>query len=367
MNRLHVGSLNLLNLRLPGRPFYGNPGYKKNEYKRKLTWTANMFDQLQCPLLAVQEVFDEQALRDCAKASAVYQNAASIVAPHAASPDNELPRVGLISSLPLLGPVESIVDIPPSAAISLPGAPEIGLPPQDHRQFSRPVLATTVNLGTEALPVAARLYVIHLKSRRPKRLDNEQNHDSAKYVAEDMDDPIVETRAHLRALMMRSAEATGIRQLLLKDLVNSRTPVMVLGDFNDHAKAMTTALICGRTVARRLDRRDYTLWHAGALARPNVLKRDVGYTNIYMGEPGSIDHILLSEEFMRESRHAIGEVVRVDWFNDHLNNRHDDSSDHGAIRASLQIKMPSPSKDAPASSTAKKKNQPRKKTSRRPK
>lgn len=352
ISRITVGSLNLLNLRLPGKPFYSNPGYSSEEYQRKLAWTGHLFDQLQCQILGVQEVFDEQALHDCAKASAFYTDAATVVAPLAEHGTNALPRVGLIAALPLLAAAESIIDIPTSAAIALPGAPEIGLPAEDHRQFSRPVLMTTVNLGTVESPVPARLYVVHLKSRRPKRLDNGEPRDSGRYRAENMDDPVIETRAHLRTLMMRSAEATGIRQLLLRDLVNSRTPVIVLGDFNDHAKAMTTELICGRMLARRLDRRDYSLWHAAALARPNVLKRDVGYTNVYMGEPGSIDHILLSEEFLREGRHAIGEVMRVDWFNDHLNDLDDDSSDHGAIRATLKMKMPATSKDVPASAPA---------------
>jgi len=363
MSRVAIGSLNLLNLRLPGKPFYSNPGYSKDQYRRKVDWTGHLFDQLQCQFLGVQEVFDEQALKDCAAASTVFRDAASVVAPHSKPNDNHLPRVRLISTLPLLGPVESITQIPPSAAITLPGAPEIGLPAEDHQLFSRPVLATTVNLGTVDAPVPARLFVVHLKSRRPKRLSSDEQVSGDDHRAEDMDDPVVEARAHLRALMMRSAEATGIRQLLLKDLVNSRTPVIVLGDFNDHAKAMTTELICGRTVARRLDRRDYTLWHAGALARPNVLKRDVGYTNIYMGEPGSIDHILLSEEFLREGRHAIGEVMRVDWFNDHLNNHDDDSSDHGAIRATLQIKTPAASENAPASAPPQKRGKRRQKGS----
>lgn len=340
-----IASFNLLNLRLPGVALYGDPGYSPAEYKKKTRWTGAMLDSLRCEIIGVQEVFDEQALRDCVDQSKLMRRAAIVTAP-LAGPGNTLPRVGLISKLPLLDEIETFESIPSEAAIDLPGAAEIGLPGQVHDRFSRPVLATTVNLGSETSPVAARLYVVHLKSRRPKRLQVES---AAGSPAEDLDDPRIEARAHLRALMMRAAEATGVRQLILKDLVNSRTPVIVMGDFNDHAKAMTTELITGRMYARRFDRRDFTLWHAAALQRPNSLKHGIGYTNIHLGEPGSIDHILLSEEFLKEGRHAIADVIGVDWFNDHLNDRQPFYSDHGAIRASLRLRPPEP---APGISTA---------------
>ncbi len=348
MNKaVSIASFNLLNLRLPGIPFYSNPGYSERDYKKKIRWTGALLDSLQASIVGVQEVFDEQALTDCVKQSKSLRTASVITAPLAGAA-NTLPRVGLISQLPLLAKVETLENIPDAAVVALPGAPEIGAPEIAHDRFSRPVLATTINLGTVAAPIPARLYVVHLKSRRPKRLQAETDPAQKEPIGEDMDNPRIEARAHLRALMMRAAEATGVRQLILRDLVNSRTPVIVMGDFNDHAKAMTTELITGRMYARRLDRRDYTLWHAAALQRPNSLKRGIGYTNIHLGEPGSIDHILLSEEFLKESRHAIADVVSVDWFNDHLNDKNPAYSDHGAIRASFRLKPGETALQAPA-------------------
>ena len=63
----------------------------------------------------------------------------------------------------------------------------------------------------------------------------------------------------------------------------------------------------------------------------------MGYTKILAGEPDSIDHVLLSEEFLRGGKHAIGEVVAVDYFNDHLNDADPLQSDHGAIRVTLEL------------------------------
>jgi len=218
--------------------------------------------------------------------------------------------------------------------VRLPAAPEIGLPEMLHDRFSRPVLGITVDLatGTRRKPLPARVYVVHLKSRRPNRASIPGG------SGEDMDDPVIEARAHMRSLLMRTAEAGGLRALVLRDLHRERMPVIVMGDFNDHAKAATTNLVAGRMAPKNLARRDIQLYHAAALQAPNILTHRIGYTKFHLGEPDSIDHILLSEEFLREGRHAIAEVERVDYFNDHLSEHGRLASDHGAIRASLRLR-----------------------------
>lgn len=331
---VRLGSFNLLNLRLPNRPYYSYQGYSEPEYRRKTRWLAGMFDQLRCDLLGVQEVFDEAALQECVDRSKLMKRA-SVFAPHAEG-DSDLPRVGLVTTLDVLDKVESTAVIPKDFQINLPGAPEMGVADYAHENFSRPVLSATVDIarsGRRQIP--ARVYVVHLKSRRPKRLAIGAG-DSLR--VEEIDNPIIETRAHLRSLMIRAAESSALRNLVLSDLHRSDMPVIVLGDFNDHAKAMTTELVTGRVLRRQRERRDIMLWHASALQRPNALKRDLGYTKIYLDEPDSIDHILLSEQFLREGRNSLGEVLRVDYFNDHLNEKSNQfQSDHGAIRATLLL------------------------------
>ena len=332
MNPIRIGSFNLLNLRSPGRTVYACPALGHAEYREKTRWLAQTFDRMDCALIGVQEVFDEEALQDCAARSRIFRDGSQVVAP-GASGGADVPRVGLVSRLPVLA-LESIAELPPQAVITLPGAPELGLPAPEHRRFSRPVLVATVDFGTAGVSLPVRVYVLHLKSRRPKRLEGMVE---AGPVAESIDDPAIEARAHMRSLMIRAAEATGVRLLLLRDLVQSRLPVIVMGDFNDHAKALTTEIVTGRMANRQLERRDHMLWHAAALQRPHALKRDLGYTKIHLGEPDSIDHVLLSEEFLPGGRHAIGEVIKVDYFNDHLNDRNPLQSDHGAIRVSLRL------------------------------
>jgi hypothetical protein len=56
-----------------------------------------------------------------------------------------------------------------------------------------------------------------------------------------------------------------------------------------------------------------------------------------------LDQILVSEEFDPRSRHAVGDVRRVDYFNDHLHEGRDRSrSDHGFVRALLRMRALTP-------------------------
>ena len=71
----------------------------------------------------------------------------------------------------------------------------------------------------------------------------------------------------------------------------------------------------------------------------SALKKDVAYSHIHQGYPEVLDQILVSEEFIAGSRHSLGDVRRVDYFNDHLHEGRDRSrSDHGFVRALLRLR-----------------------------
>src|SRR5690606_6739063 len=125
-------------------------------------------DMLSSQLIGLQEIFDATALRETVARCAGPQPRWIAAPDPRGTPD--LPRVALLSWLDALGEVESIERIPDGFRVRLPGAPEIGLPETLHERFSRPVLSVTVDLATgrrKSLP--ARVYVVHLKSRRPNR------------------------------------------------------------------------------------------------------------------------------------------------------------------------------------------------------
>ena len=83
------------------------------------------------------------------------------------------------------------------------------------------------------------------------------------------------------------------------------------------------------------------LFNAYDLQGDTALKKDVAYSHIHQGSPSVLDQILVSEEFVQNGRNSVGDVKRVDYFNDHLHEGRDRTrSDHGFVRALLRLRMP---------------------------
>jgi endonuclease/exonuclease/phosphatase family metal-dependent hydrolase len=301
--KLRIATLNCLNLALPGRRFYsGIEPYTADEYIAKTQWLAQMLDRLAADFVLVQEVFHEQALSDVVRQAGGAQHGLSV--PLAAQ-DNDMPRLGLIWRQPWQPKLETIADLPAGCAVPVP---EAGA----HASFSRPLLRADVALpdfGGSRLS----LLNVHLKSRRPD------------FVAgEDADDPLAEARAQLRSLIRRGAEAAALRRIVVEATRHSRAPLVVAGDFNDDARAVTTRIVAD-TSWQRDDRpqRDFMLFDALDVAQREApgRGRDVAFTILQGGEPERIDHVLVSEAFVAQSRHAIGRISAVEIFSDHLHER----------------------------------------------
>jgi hypothetical protein len=105
---------------------------------------------------------------------------------------------------------------------------------------------------------------------------------------------------------------------------------------------VTTQLIAATSqVAYDKGARDNALFSAWDVQGEAALRRDVAYSHIHQGYPEVLDQVLVSEEFMATSRGAIGDVRRVEVFNDHLFEGRDRSrSDHGFVRALLRLRLP---------------------------
>lgn len=210
-----------------------------------------------------------------------------------------------------------------------------------HTRFERPPLVVTVRMKHGQ---TLNLLTAHLKSKRPKFLLDAQGRS-----IEDRDDRKVMALASLRSLIMRGAEAMALRCLVIDLLHRTSVPLVVLGDFNDTPDSVTTQLICATTeIAYDRSARDVALFNAYDLQGEAALKKDVAYSHIHQGAPSVLDQILVSEEFLPTGRNSIGDVRRVDYFNDHLHEGRDRTrSDHGFVRALLRVKMQSPT--APSS------------------
>lgn len=326
---LQVASANVLNLALPGRTFYANADpYTEAEYRRKAAWLGTMFERLEPDVLGVQEVWDEAALKAALAESRLHHHRFSVHVPGAEAGAQGTPRVGLVTRL-AVQKLESIAAFAPQEVVALP---EIG----PLANFERPVLRALLRTHWGA---PLHVLVVHLKSKRPKYLQDEAGN-----ATEDRDDPAVTARATMRSLLQRAAEAAALRRLVVQ--ITGRAgehqgePLVLLGDMNDTAHAVTTQMIAA-TQAAAYDRaaRDVALYHALEVATEPALKRDLAYSHVHQGWPELLDQIWVSEELVAASRFAIGDVRRVEVFNDHLQeSRERWRSDHGFVRALLRFR-----------------------------
>ncbi|WP_307719415.1 endonuclease/exonuclease/phosphatase family protein [Massilia cavernae] len=163
--------------------------------------------------------------------------------------------------------------------------------------------------------------VVHLKSRRPDYRNGDAGDDTQAYAM-----------ACLRSLVRRGTEAVGLRVLLSSLGKANKRPRVVLGDFNDVADSVTTAIVQG--VGAPLGDR---MFDAYDLQRTQDRLRHVGFSSMHEGRYSTIDHILLSEDFNTALPNAIGEVVEVNYLNDHLVLELPEASDHGQVLARIRL------------------------------
>lgn len=321
---LVLATCNTLNLALPNRPYYPNQDpWSESEYRRKIDWLGLMILRLNADVIAFQEVWDEAALRDAVAASGLRY--AHISAPGAEQGATGTPRVALVSRLPLRE-VVSHAQFAPGQTFQIP---EIG----EHKGFERPVLEGLVELpdGRGTL----RVLTTHLKSKRPKFVQND-----AGEALENRDDPVIAARATVRSLLMRGAEAAALRAIVLQRLSRTREPLVLMGDLNDSPHSVTSQIVAA-TQAIAYDRaaRDTALFHAPDVQSDATIRRDVSYSYVHQGWPEVIDQIWVSEEFVASSKFSMGDVRRVDYFNDHLHEGRDGTrSDHGCVRAVIRLR-----------------------------
>jgi len=322
---LVAASCNTLNLALPGRSFYANQlPMADAEHARKVEWLGAQLGRLNADVIGLQEVWDEAALKQAVGASGLaYRH---VLAPGAEQGAEGTPRVALVTRLPLEG-VTSVADF--TAADQVP-VPDLGTA----TRFERPVLHARLRTR-QGLPL--HVLVAHLKSKRPKFLQDE-----AGRLSEDAADPAVVARATLRALVLRGAEALALRRLVIGITQHGNEPLLLLGDLNDGPHAVTTQLIAA-TQQAAWDRqaRDVALYHAWDVQTQPALRRDMAYSHVHQGWPELLDQVWVSEEFVAGSKFAIGDVLRVEVFNDHLHeSRERWRSDHGFVRALLRVRLP---------------------------
>ena len=327
----YIATANLLNLANPNRIYYDNaPAYDNKAYQHKINGTTELLSKAHADIIAVQEVWDSEALEDIAvklgftpeqvvSPLASNNSASSYTQGHGAQ---GTPAVGIISRFEQLESqlLENVVN---EAVIDIP---DIG----PYVRFKRPPLLLRVDAYGQPITIITA----HLKSKRAFFLRDDDGN-----LLEDMDDPNIRVRAKLRSLCMRASEAASIRMTIIERLRHTREPLILLGDMNDVTGSVTTQLMA-ETGEVNYDKsmRDVALFDAARIQARYGWMNDVAYTHIYQGIPEVIDQLFVSEEFLPDSKFAIGHIERVDYFNDHLKWDYlDRVIDHGIVRAKVRL------------------------------
>ena len=165
----------------------------------------------------------------------------------------------------------------------------------------------------------------------------------------DRNDPLEKAKGAARSLLLRAAEAIALRTILMETLQNRNHPVIVMGDLNDTDSSVTTQIIAGEQPQRRfpmdvkLKYWDVLLYHVKDI-QSRLSHNDVYYTHIHNGHCESLDHILVSQELVRENPKHIGRVASVRIYNDHLIDEtlSDEKapcweSDHGQVVVAIEM------------------------------
>ncbi len=329
--QFYIATANLLNFANPKRIYYDNASaYDEQSYQRKVAGITDLLSKANADIIAVQEVWDSNALE--AVATGLGFTPDQVIVPLASNDSNSrytqgrgaqgTPAVGIISRFK---PLEQqlLQDVVSEAVIDIP---DIG----PYREFKRPPLLLRVDAYGQPMTIITA----HLKSKRAFFLRDKEGN-----LLEDMDDPNIRVRAKLRSLCMRASEAASIRMTIIERLRRTREPLILLGDMNDVTGSVTTQLMA-ETGEVNYDKsmRDVALFDAARIQARYGWMKDVAYTHIYQGIPEVIDQLFVSEEFLPDSKFAIGHVERVDYFNDHLKWDYEDRViDHGIVRAKIRL------------------------------
>jgi predicted extracellular nuclease len=349
--RVSVATFNVRNLVTAGVTYYGTSRYSPAQFRNKVAWLAEQLYRMDADVVGLQEVFHAEALQ--AVVDAYHALLAARAAPDVAArkrydhvhhvanittrPDDPMPGLGLLSRRPLVGDVVARQDL--SAAPITVNAAE-GMTYRLDR-LSRPLMVARVRL-TDA--VTATIVNAHLKSKRPEFLAPdapEANPDAALFVERAM--------GSFRSLLRRSGEALALRRLVVDMMRGTTEPVIVLGDLNDEANAVTTGIVHGEAPARGWSVAVKRLFwdvelYSAARVHMRRSERDTVFTHIFNGEYGTLDHIFVSQEFYFRNPARLGDVAYVQCFNDHVTDSSlpgapglGDASDHGQLVAVLSI------------------------------
>lgn len=394
MTDFTIATFNVKNLIGPGKEYYQFEEYTDEEYAWKEAWMAEQLVTLDADIIAFQEIFEEDAIRNVMNAAdkiggasndtvlpdhsksyhkkaifrklayAPYTDAALAFAPNIndGEPGKRRPGLAIISRLGFVGEPEIIQDLDPPFEMPFRDFDKGAAGGITISRLSRPILKVRIAIKGTVVTV----FNVHLKSKlgehiTPEGADFPPEADLINY------DPVGRAMGAVRAGLRRMAEAWVLRREVLAELEQGN-PVIVLGDLNDGEHAVSSEIITGEAPFRNYS----WMRHHDAKSRNERYKkgdaeiirkaveavklhsaeamfvrkslRDLVYTSAFGGVFQSIDQILLSQHFHPENPTKIADMLYFSTLNDHITDgSHPEApynklaSDHGQIMAHFRM------------------------------
>ena len=305
------------------RPPAGANQTDQQEYQRKLALLAGVIDRLDPDVVALQEVGGEEPLHDLQQALGGTYPQRTV----SAFPDHRGIRVAFLSKHAVEEQAD-IVDFPPGPALDVHDLTATG--------GSIPVTrmgrgALRIRVVKDGLTV--NLVTAHLKSK----LLTFSRPGGPSFTPRDEEE---RAQAAGIALMRRMAEAVTLR-LRANELLqgNNRSPLLLLGDFNDVPEAQTSLILNGPPGSEigtpgfdRPDRGDDVRLFNLAPRIP----QDRRFSRIERGRPELLDQIFASEEFFpigEDNRRRLSEADSHIDFESGLPSVGDDPADRDRVIA----------------------------------
>lgn len=312
---IRFASFNLYNFQKAGLTTYGSEPVTPEAYAAKRDWIRAMLIRMDADVVALQELWHPDCLRDVLAVPELadyepvfigpewYNIAVAMLVrrPWQVTEKENIKRFRF-SKLVKLDEGDGRDD---DVAVSI-------------KQFSRTIIKATIEHASDTRTPPLTVFACHLKSKLPAQVSG---------IARAYSGAVGSALATIR----RTAEATALRILLVDHMRGSGTPTVVMGDLNDDPLSNTLSLISELPSmtprARGVDKALYSTLFLQQLKS----FRDVFYTHQHEHHRSVLDHILVSEEFFEYSPDCIWKHQDTRIFNDHIDDDHPYSSDHGII------------------------------------
>ncbi len=330
------GSFNLYNLQLPGEALYStSTPYTQAEYDAKIAWSAQKLKQLDADVIAFQELWSPQALRDIFDAAGLTDRYALTFLRNsgwyniAVAAAVRKPWTVTRKKLHKRFPNELVLDKPQDTEETVAGDRDDDGVTVVASEFSRSVMELDIALDGENAVPPITVYCCHLKSKAPARLIGMPRRTK----------PYASSIGSALSTIRRTAEATGLRILLDKRMKDNDDAVVVIGDLNDGTLSNTLNIITAQpsyrlSVHSRAGRRsDKGLYMAAHLDQLRSF-RDVNFSHSYGNVPDILDHVLVSDAFYDAAAVRKWSFADMQIFTDDMqtHERGGAASDHGIVR-----------------------------------